>query len=125
MAIAECVKTGFSDQQGYGMGYLPVREYWSNYGCGPSFYEIPGEPVSPGIIYRRPISKEMDSNQTIEVVAWSISNRTIARTALGRKLSELRNRAIAAGMKLLNEDEILEEVKRRRGELPNDEADIY
>jgi len=39
------------------------------------------------------------------------------RTALGMKLMSLRNRAIASGMKLLSEDEILTEVRRRRGEL--------
>ena len=39
------------------------------------------------------------------------------RTALGMKLMSLRNRAIASGMKLLSEDEILNEVRRRRGEL--------
>ena len=46
------------------------------------------------------------------------------RTALGAKLLAIRNRAIISGMPLLSEDEVLNEVKRRRGELENDEADI-
>lgn len=41
----------------------------------------------------------------------------IPRTALGLKLMSLRNRAIASGMKLWSENEILTEVKRRREEL--------
>jgi hypothetical protein len=37
----------------------------------------------------------------------------------------LRSKAIAAGMLLLDEDEILEEVRRRRGEIEGDEADVH
>jgi hypothetical protein len=44
---------------------------------------------------------------------------------LGRRLLSLRNRAIASGMKLLSEDEVLKEVKRRRGELGDSEAHVY
>jgi hypothetical protein len=40
----------------------------------------------------------------------------VPRTALVKKLLSLRNISIASGMKLLCEDEILDEVKRRRGE---------
>jgi len=39
------------------------------------------------------------------------------KTALGKKLMDLRNQAIAKGLKLLNADEIIEEVNRRRGEV--------
>jgi len=38
----------------------------------------------------------------------------VPRTLLGRKLLSLRNRAIRSGMRLLNVDEVLGEVKRRR-----------
>jgi hypothetical protein len=41
------------------------------------------------------------------------------------RLATLRTRAIAAGMRLLTEDEVLEEVKRRRGEIEENEADLY
>ena len=47
------------------------------------------------------------------------------RTALGMRLATLRTRAVAAGMRLLTEDEVLEEVKRRRGEIEDNEADLY
>ena len=40
---------------------------------------------------------------------------------LGRKLLELRKRAIDEGMRLLSEDEVLEEVRRQRGEQDDDE----
>lgn len=39
------------------------------------------------------------------------------QTALGKQLWEIRQQAIAKGMKLLSQDEILEEIRRRRGEL--------
>lgn len=40
-----------------------------------------------------------------------------ARTALGRRLWELRQKHIASGARLLTWDEIEEEKRRRRGEL--------
>jgi hypothetical protein len=49
----------------------------------------------------------------------------VPRTSLGEKLWNLRTRAIASGLRLLSEDEVLEEVKRRRRELENDETNIY
>jgi hypothetical protein len=43
------------------------------------------------------------------------------RTELGKKLWELRSRAVASGMKLLNSDELEQEVlSRRAGVLTND-----
>ncbi len=39
------------------------------------------------------------------------------RTQLGQKLEALRKQALAKGLKLLGEEEILEEVRLRRGEL--------
>jgi hypothetical protein len=47
------------------------------------------------------------------------------RTNLGRKLLALRKQAIDEGMRLLSADEVLEEVRRRRGEKDNNEAHIY
>ena len=47
--------------------------------------------------------------------------RLIPRSDLGRKLLELRKRAIDEGMRLLSEDEVLEEVRRQRGEQDDDE----
>jgi hypothetical protein len=39
----------------------------------------------------------------------------LPQTPLGKKLWEIRQRAIAAGLQLLNEDEIEQEVAARRG----------
>jgi hypothetical protein len=49
----------------------------------------------------------------------------VPRTPLGRKLLQIRKKAIQAGMKLLSADEILEEVRRRRGEIESGEEDVY
>ncbi len=49
----------------------------------------------------------------------------VPRTPLGRKLLALRNQAIQKGLNLLAENEVLEEVRRRRGEIDGHEADIY
>ena len=38
------------------------------------------------------------------------------RITLGKKLAALRTKAIAHGMQLLSEDEVLQDVRRRRGE---------
>lgn len=61
---------------------------------------------------------------TITITDISLSGNAgfIPKTPLGKKLLALRENAIAEGMELLNEDEILEEVMRRRGE---EYADIY
>lgn len=45
----------------------------------------------------------------------------VPRTELGKRLLLLREQAMRAGMKLLSVDEVLEEVRRRRGELEEDE----
>ena len=47
------------------------------------------------------------------------------RTELGKRLHALRNKAVSAGMKLLSEEEILDEVRRRQGEMEGDEKDLY
>lgn len=49
----------------------------------------------------------------------------VPRTPLERRLLALRRHAIETGMKLLTEDEVLNEVRRRRGEIEGDEADLY
>ena len=43
--------------------------------------------------------------------------RITPKTQLGKRLNELRNKAIAKGIPLLDADEILIEVQKRRGEL--------
>ena len=60
----------------------------------------------------------------LKVMLCSGSGAFIPRTALGKKLASLRNRAMTSGMKLRTENEVLEEVKRRRGELNIDEKAV-
>ena len=78
--------------------------------------------------------KEHQMNKTIpvrlkkepllEAVSTECAGGFIPRTELGKRLVALRNKAIATAMRLLDEKEILEEVRRRRGEIENDEADL-
>ena len=49
----------------------------------------------------------------------------IHRTELGKRLAAIRNKVLAAGVQLMSENEILEEVKRRRGEFQEHEIDQY
>jgi len=57
--------------------------------------------------------------QSSQITVWSNIEkpRYRPRTALGEKLMALRNQAIAKGLRLLNADEITEEILRRRGEI--------
>ena len=57
--------------------------------------------------------------RTIRSVEAQVERKFAARTPLGKKLVEIRERAIAAGMKLLTEAQITEEIESRRGEQPN------
>lgn len=63
-----------------------------------------------------------DSPFTTSVTEWSLVSMSHAvsriprRTALGRKLDELRMKVLASGLTPLSEEEILREVKLRRGE---------
>ena len=74
-----------------------------------------------------PVSGEKSTSQATEVIPseWERESDFIPRTALGKRLITLRTKAIAAGVRLLTEDEVLVEVKRRRGELEDEEADLY
>ena len=47
------------------------------------------------------------------------------KTELGKKLYALRMQAIASGMKLFSQEEVLEEVKRRRGGAGGHETDLH
>ena len=69
-------------------------------------------------------SMEKGSWQMTVVTSPGKHEEFIPRTVLGLKLLALRNRAVASGMRLLSEDEVLEEVRHRHGELENSEADV-
>jgi hypothetical protein len=72
-----------------------------------------------------PFPDEDISHQITEIAFMQRTKAFVPRTPLGKILLSLRNRASAAGMGLLSADEVLEEVKRRRGEPGGDEADVY
>ncbi|MBI5197839.1 MAG: hypothetical protein HZA19_04430 [Nitrospirae bacterium] len=87
--------------------------------------EISHREVLPWITFVLPIAKKESSCQVTEVSLQSEQTVFIPRTALGGKLLALRNRAIESGIKLFTEDEVLEEVRRRRGEIEDNETDVY
>jgi len=71
-----------------------------------------------------PVGMEKGSWQITLVNSPGEREEFIPRTALGTKLLSLRNRAVASGMRLLSEDEILDEVAQRRGEFGNGKSDV-
>jgi len=58
-------------------------------------------------------------SQASKIAIWGSYDRKgyYPKTELGKKLMTLRNQAIAKGLPLLNADEIIEEISRRRGEI--------
>lgn len=72
-----------------------------------------------------PVREEDMSYRSTEIVAPEITEEFVPRTPLGRKLLSLRIRAIQAGMTLLSADEVFEELKRRRGEIEDNEANLH
>ena len=68
---------------------------------------------------------ETDGVITLTPVKGADCSSFSPRTELVKRLSALRTKAVLAGMKLLSEEEVLEEVKRRRGELKENEKDLY
>jgi hypothetical protein len=103
---------------------FPVPEE-SGYGSSFDFSEIdyPKQTAWIDLVY--PIGREKSTSQATEIVPTEWETGFIPRTALGKKLESLRTRAISSGMRLLTEDEVLEEVKRRRGEIEDNEANLY
>jgi hypothetical protein len=69
--------------------------------------------------YYKAIEASDSSIPACQIKDWRDIEKTIyrPRTALGKTLLALRNQAIAKGLPLLNADEILEEIRRRRGEI--------
>ena len=72
-----------------------------------------------------PVREEDMSYRSTEIVFPEVTEEFVPRTPLGSKLLSLRIRAIQAGMTLLSTDEVLEELRRRRGELEDNDTDLY
>ncbi len=72
------------------------------------------------VIVTMPIAHTSAASQVSSVNVVFTSEMWTPRTTLGRRLLELREQAISKGMKLLSQNEVLAEVRRRRGEPPED-----
>jgi len=92
-----------------------------------SFEAWPGQPglrreadIRPAsvswIVFNLPVEQEKSTCQATEVFSSQWETVFTPQTDLGKRLYALRIKAVNAGMKLLSEEEILEEIKRRRGE---------
>lgn len=108
-----------------GSGLLPLSwESWQGLVGRGREADIRQVPVH-WIVFISPLEQERSTFQATQVTPCHWESDFVPRTALGKKLLDLRNRAIAAGIRLLTEDEVLEEVRRRRGEIEGDEKDLY
>lgn len=79
--------------------------------------------VSPAILSEKSYYKAIEASSCSVPVSQIImgggteKRRYQPRTALGERLIAIREQAIAKGLRLLDADEIIEEVRRRRGEI--------
>jgi len=120
----------------------PVTNYWNSKATtgvvDTKLYKIgPTNAYDSAIIMREwmkdwikidsPIGREEIRSSLVKIsfLEAEVKDEFIPRTPLGEKLLSLRKKAIRAGVKLLTEEEVLEEIKRRRGELENNEADLH
>lgn len=86
---------------------------------------VPRITAVPWMVFIRPVEKERSTCQSMNVFPSQWETVFTPRTELGRRLYALRTKALATGMKLLSEEDVLEEVKRRRGEIGENETDLY
>jgi hypothetical protein len=90
-----------------------------------SIADRPIEEATPGMRILGPVAPGRSTSQATVVSLSCWKTEFTPRTEFGRRLCALRNKAIAAGMKLLSAEEVLEEVKRRRGEINADETNLH
>ena len=72
-----------------------------------------------------PVDTDRSTSHASRVMVGDYTDAFSSRTRLTMKLLRLRQKAIDEGMHLLDADGVLEEVKRRRGEIETDETDLY
>jgi len=123
MTVMELVTTSWAARKASGVVSPTYLEGWT--GESDSFIPETWSCAALWIDFVLPVREEEMSYRSTEIVAPEATVEYVPRTPLGKKLLLLRNRAIRSGMRLLSADEILEEVKRRRGEFEDDEADVY
>ncbi|MFP4033200.1 MAG: hypothetical protein ACLFTV_16710, partial [Desulfococcaceae bacterium] len=90
---------------------------WSWAGWNAHRVEMVQPEALPWVFIQSPIGKNQSTGQVTEISVsdWE-SSEFVPRTKLGMKLLEIRKKAIAEGIELLGDDEVLEEIRRRRGE---------
>ena len=120
MTLTERLTSEWAARKASGVLFPMYPEEWTGYSEYFSTERQPG-----AILFVLPVREEDMSCRRTKIIFPEVMEEFVPRTELGRKLLALRNQAIQAGMKLLPEDEILEEVRRRRGEVEENEADIY
>lgn len=123
MTLTERLTSEWDARKATGVLFPTYLVEWSGYG-----ERLPTESQrrdASWVELRLPLPEEDISCRSTEIIFLEATEAFVPRTPLGKKLLSLRTRAIAAGMRLLSADEVLEEVKRRRGELGDDEADVY
>ena len=72
-----------------------------------------------------PVDTDRSTSHASRIMVGNYADAYALRTRLAMKLLGLRQKAIDEGMRLLDADEVLDEVKRRRGEIETDETDLY
>ncbi len=85
----------------------------------------PRGPTVPWMVFIMPVEKEISTCQSTKVSLSEWEPVFTPRTDLGKRLYALRAKAVVSGMRLFAEEEVLEQVKRRRGEVEQDEKDLY
>lgn len=108
----------YSSIQGSSAGTVKIRAANSSMSSSP-WRSTQNYPDLPSTLDVHRSFAHIGAVRMIRSVAAQVERKFAARTPLGKKLVEIRERAIAGGMKLLTEAQITEEIESRRGELPN------
>jgi hypothetical protein len=126
MTVTECLTQAAQSRSTSAVAFMPAYVPWSaGYGEDVSVWDPLQNMASLHGFVNWAAGMEKGSWQMTVMTLAKKRDAFAPRTALGAQLLSIRNRAITSGMKLLSEEEVLEEVRRRRGELENGEADIY
>lgn len=124
MTLTECLTQNSRSRNTYAVAFTPAYRPRVGSNGRRSIFGLFPETMSWQGHILWPVGMERGSWQITVVSFPGEREEFIPRTALGAKLLSLRNRAVASGVRLLSEDEILDEVARRRGEFGNGESDV-
>ncbi|SHG32680.1 hypothetical protein SAMN02745206_03687 [Desulfacinum infernum DSM 9756] len=123
MTVTERLTGDWAARKASGVLFPTYFEEWT--GCNERVLAESRRRAAPWVDFVLPLRERDMSCRITEIIFPGTAEAFVPRTPLGKRLVDLRRKAIQAGMKLLTEDEVLEEVRRRRGELEDDEADVY